>query len=180
MRAVGQITICVAMEFTDIKTVLYIVVSGSRDKCMVKAKKLGLRVHSIMATMRRERNRVPVLIYGSTVLDTMASGITMKSMETVQYLGRMADVIQVNGKKEICMVMESTFGATKDSSKDNIMMIKNMGMVSMNGPMDASTKDIGKMVNSTAWLSTSPLKRWYRVIVKKGSFVMEYGKTDVD
>ena len=48
------------------------------------------------------------------------------------------------------MVMENMFGATKDSLKDSIVTIKNMVTVSMNGRMDVSTKDIGKMVNSTA------------------------------
>ena len=97
MRAVGPITICVATEFTDIRTERYIVASGFKDKCMVKVKKLGLRGHSITATTKRERNRVRVPIYGSTVRDTMDSGVTMKSMEMVRSLGRMAEATQVSG-----------------------------------------------------------------------------------
>ena len=47
-----------------------------------------------------------------------------------------------------CMVKEKLFGKTEESMMENISMIKNTDMGSLNGMMEENMRVIGKMVNS--------------------------------
>ena len=87
------------MASTATKMVQFIADSGSKVKCMAKARRHGLKALSITVTMRMVESKARVLICGPMVAATTESGARMRSKVMVQSTGKMVDLTKESGRR---------------------------------------------------------------------------------
>lgn len=108
---------------------------------------------------------------GQTVANIKVTGSITKYQALGNINGMIKEVIEGTGKIIICMVKEYIHGLMAGNTKENMLMIKNMGMEFTHILMAGAIKDNGLMANNTE--RASSLHR--KVLRRKACGRMERG-----
>ena len=103
-----------------------------------------------MAFFSKELSLETVFTTGEMVQSMLVFGKTMKLMDSVSLYRPMAVLMLDNGARILKQAWVCRNGVMAVSSKENLLMTKNMDMVFMFGAMEGSMQVTGPMVSSMA------------------------------
>merc|ERR1719215_1272351 len=104
---------------------------------------------SMLVITAKVANMARVSTHGKTVQNIRVPGMRTKFTEKECTNGSMEDATMVNGCIRICMGMESTPGKMDAATKESMSKTASMAMVSTNGLMVESMREIGRMEDNT-------------------------------